>query len=227
MRQFALLFFLLASAFGQHSQVPYAPDSDGPGPTFTNEQFHYSYPGSFSSIRKVDFRNFRFLGLDNAGKPSERFSLRNGHYKHDEPLDHQSIDLGSIHYLSKSSASNGDSVLVLLSWFAAGGSSSQGGMARVFTLSGSHLRAAQEIDWDTHFEGSQPTESFDSSTNTLVVRSSHYIPGDGHCCISAVDVVTFRWDGTRFVQSGLQAELSEYGKKAGKVLPKTPPRLPD
>lgn len=224
MRQLAFLLVLLANAFGQTSQVPYPPDSDGHGPTFTNEQFLYSYPGSFSSIRRVNFRSFRFLGFDNAGKPSGGFSLKNGHYKHDEPLDHHSIDLDSIHYLPKSPASNGDSVLVLLSWFAAGGSSSQGGSARVFTLSGSHLRFAQEIDWDTHFQAGQPTESFDASTNTLVIRSAHYIPGDAHCCVSAMDVVTFRWDGTRFVQTGIQTELSEYGKGEGKTLPSTVPR---
>lgn len=65
-----------------------------------------------------------------------------------------------------------------------------------------------------------PTASFDAGTNILVIRSSHYIPGDAHCCVSAMDVVTFRWDQTRFVQSELQTELSKYGKTAGKVLPK-------
>jgi hypothetical protein len=224
MRQLALLSILLASAFGQTSSVPYAPDSDGPGPTFRNRQVLHSYPGSFSSIRRVDFRNFRFFSFDEAGRPSGSFSLKNGHYKHDEPLSHESVDLDSVHYLGKSSASNGDSALVLLSWFAAGGSSSQEGSARVFTLSGGRLRVVQEIGWDRHFQAGQPTESFDASANTLVISSAHYIPGDAHCCVSAMDVVTFRWDGTRFVQTGIQTELSEYGKNEGKTLPRTLPR---
>ena len=168
----------------------------------------------------MDFRNFRFLSFD----PIESFSLKNGHYKHDALGDHQSVDLDSIHNLGKSSASNGDSVLVLLSWFAGGGSSSQGGIARVFTLSGSHLRVVQDIGWDKQVQTDQPTESFDASTSTLVIRSAHYIPGDAHCCVSAMDVVTFRWDGTRFVQAGLQTVLSEYGKNEGKTLPTTLPR---
>jgi hypothetical protein len=90
----------------------------------------------------------------------------------------------------------------------------------VFTLSDGHLRVVQEIGWDTHFQAGQPTESFDANTNTLVIRSAHYIPGDAHCCVSAMDVVTFRWDGTRFVQAGIQTELSEYGKREGKTLPR-------
>jgi hypothetical protein len=112
-----------------------------------------------------------------------------------------------------------DSAIVLYSWFAAGGSSSQGGIAEVFTVSGSHLRALQKIGWDTHFHAGEPTDSFDPKTKTLVIRSAHYMPGDANCCISAMDVVTFGWDGTRFVESGVQTELSEYGKSEGKVLP--------
>ncbi len=206
MRQFAPLFILLVSAFGQTSPVPYAPGSDGPGPTFGSENINFSYPGVYSSIRKVEFRK-----LD---KP----------YKKSGPDDHYSEKLNSIHYLDGSSSSKGGSALVLYSWSDAGGSSSQGRFANVFTVSGSRLRTVQRIDWDVHFSGGQPTSSFDPSTNTLVIRSSHYIPGDAHCCISAMDVVTFRWDGSHFVQSSLQTELSEYGKSEGKILPKTLPR---
>ncbi len=38
-----------------------------------------------------------------------------------------------------------------------------------------------------------------------------------------MDVVTFRWDGAAFVQEGLQTELSEYGEKEGKRLPRNNP----
>jgi hypothetical protein len=209
------LSLLAAIALGQTSQVPYAQQSDGPGPTFTSENVSVSYPGSYSSIRKVDFRNFKIPFFDE--KP---FSLKNGHYKHDEPLGHWSIDLDSVYYLSTSPSSKGSSALVLYSWFGAGGSSSQGGIAEVFNVSVGHLRSVQEINWDTHFEeAGQPTESFDPRTNTLVIRSAHYIPGDAHCCVSAMDIVTFRWNGARFVQADLRTELSEYGRREGKTLP--------
>jgi hypothetical protein len=89
----------------------------------------------------------------------------------------------------------------------------------VFTVSESRLRSVQMIGWDTHFQAGQPTDSFDPATNTLVIRSAHYIPGDAHCCVSAMDVVTFRWNGTRLVQTGIQTELSQYGKQEGKALP--------
>jgi hypothetical protein len=217
MQLITLLLILLAGAFGQTAPVPYAPNS---GPTYTNDQISHPYPGSYSSIRKVNFGTFRFLTFDKAGKPAGEFSLRNGHYRYDEPLDHQSISLDSVHYLGRSSSSDGASALVLLSYFAAAGSSTQGWMAKVFTVSNGHLRAVQEIDWETHFEVGQPTDTFDLSRKTLVIRSAHYLPGDAPCCISAIDIVTFRWDGVHFAQTGIQTELSEYGKKEGKTLPR-------
>lgn len=125
MRQLALLFLLTAAAFCQTSQVPYGLDTDGPGPTFTNDNTSLSYARSYSSIRKVDFRNIKIPFFDKAS-----FSLKNGHYKHDEPGEHWSIDLDSVYYLSTSSSSKGSSALVLYSWSAAGGSSSQGGSLR-------------------------------------------------------------------------------------------------
>ena len=215
MRQLALLFLQVAVAFSQKSQVPYAPNSDGPGPTFTSENISLSYEGTYSSIRKVDFRNLRSPIFDVDGKPAGKISFKNGRYKSNDPGDHYSVGLESVYYLS-----NGVSALALYSWSDAGGSSSQGGTARVFTLSDGHLRSVQKIDWDTHFQAGQPTDSFDRTTNTLTIRSAHYIPGDAHCCVSAIDIVTFRWDGAHFVQSGIQTELSEYGKRDGKTLPR-------
>ena len=166
----------------------------------------------------MDFRNFRLHLYAQAGKSTVVFSLKNGHYNHDEPLEHWSFDLDSVYYLSTSS-SKGGSAVVLYTWFSAGGSSSQGGTAEVFTVSDGHLRSVLKIDWDTHFDAGQPTDSFDPGTNTLVIRSAHYIPGDAHCCVSAMDIVTFLWNGTRFVQAHVQTELSEYGRRDGKTLP--------
>jgi hypothetical protein len=214
-----LLLFVLGSAFGQTSDVPYAQDSDGPGPTFTDEPVNGSYAGSFSSIRNTNFRHFKFLRFDKAGKPSGGYSLKSGHDRQNDGRGYSSTDLDSIHYLPASSVP-GESALVLLSWFAAFDSSSSGRIAEVFTLSGGRLRVVQEINWDTHFQAGMPTESFDASTNTLVIRSVHYIPGDAHCCVSAMDVVSFQWDGTRFIQTGIRTELSEYGRKEGRSLPR-------
>lgn len=127
--------------------------------------------------------------------------MRNGHYKRNEQFDHYSVDLDSVQYLGPTMG------LVVYSWFEAAGSSSSGSYAIVFTLSAGHLHSVQSIDWSTHNAGPRPTWSFDPKTNTLVIRSDHYRPGDAHCCISAVDVVTFAWYGEKFAQTGAKTEL--------------------
>jgi hypothetical protein len=55
-------------------------------------------------------------------------------------------------------------------------------------------------------------DSFDEKTNKPVVRSAHYLPGDAHCCVSAINV-TPRWNGSRFVQTGIRTKLSDNGKR--------------
>ena len=204
MRPLALIPVILACAFGQTSHVPYAANSDGPGPTFTSEIAESSFRGRYSTIHKVDFRNL---------KP-----MKNGRYRKNEDGAHFSKEIDSVYYLD-SPSSGGQAALVLYSWFSAGGSSSQGGGAQVFRTSNGTLRSTQTITWDTHFQTGQRTVAFDTSAKTLVIRSAHYIPGDAHCCVSAMDVVTFRWDGIAFAQSDIQTKLSEYGKKEGKTLP--------
>lgn len=152
------------------------------------------------------------------------YTLKNGHYQRDDQFDHYSTEFESIHYFPSADPSTGDSAMIVLSWFAAAGSSSQGGNAKVFNLSGNRLCVVQEIEWDTHFQSGQPTDSFDPGTNALTIRSAHYIPGDAHCCVSAMDVVTLRWDGTKFRPVAVQTELSEYGKANGKTLQRVGPR---
>jgi len=171
-----LLTLLRTAAFGQTSDVPH---SEGIGPLFTNVQALGPYPDLFPSIRSIDFQNLRFLNFNKAGKPSGGKALKNGHFQHDEKLQHYSIDLDSVHYLP---GSTGEFALALYSYFETAVSSSSKGIARGFTSSGNRLRVVQEITWDTHFQVGQPTNSLDSSTNTLVIRSAHYIPGDAHCC---------------------------------------------
>jgi hypothetical protein len=204
-RAVALLVSALTPVFSQSSPVPYAPNSDGPGPTFSSKAEINVLPGRYSSIQKVDFHNLR--------------PLKNGRYQENKDGFHYSEELDRVYYLG-AGTTNRSSALVLHSWFGAGGSSSQGGVAQVFSIVNGGLRSTQKITWDTHFQTGQQFVTFEESTNALVIRSAHYIPGDAHCCVSAMDVVTFRWDGAAFVQADLQTELSDYGRKAGKQLPR-------
>lgn len=102
--------------------------------------------------------------------------------------------------------------------FGAGGSSNSNGIAQVVGLANQQLTVSQQLDWDEHFDPKAPYVSFDEKSETFVFRSAHYLPGDAHCCVSAMDVVNLRWNGTRSVQSAVSTALTEYGIENQKEL---------
>jgi hypothetical protein len=169
-------------------------------------------------MRQVDFKNLALNVFWKDQKP-QRFRLKNGKCAVDFHPGHTSIDLAAIHYLS-SIESSPQYALALYEEDDVSGSSNQEGIAQVFELSDERLRVTQQIEWDLHYGGPYGRlDSFDEKNGTVIIRSAHYLPGDGHCCVSAVDVVTLRWDGTRFIQTSLRTELSGHGKSEGKKLP--------
>jgi len=128
------------------------------------------------------------------------------------------VELVAVEYLDLPSGSGQEHALILFDWFSIGGSSSKEGVAQVFTVSSGRLKVTQQFRWDEHFITNEPYHRYDPQAKTLIVRSAHYLPGDAHCCVSAMDVVTLRWNESRFDQMGVKTELSENGKKEGKAL---------
>jgi hypothetical protein len=217
----------------QSSPVPSQPIYS---PLFQVTLPSHIYPGSFRSIRDVDFKNLpvTFWKCDKdatlywkckEGAPV-LLPIRNGRFQivfH--PAGNASIFLGStevdlagVNYLS--SPNPGTEYALAFYWENdVGGSSNQEATAQVFELAHGRLRVAQQIDWDLHYGGpSGPLDNFNEKTNSFTIGSSHYMPGDAHCCISAIDLVTYHWDGTRFVQTAIRTVLSDYGKREGKKL---------
>ena len=88
----------------------------------------------------------------------------------------------------------------------------------MFEVSGKRLKIVQEISWDEHFGGT-PIAVFDNQAGTFTFTSAQYLPGDAHCCVSDVDVVTVRWSGLGFGESSVRTELSDYWRRQVEVLP--------
>ncbi len=44
--------------------------------------------------------------------------------------------------------------------------------------------------WDEHFDTNKSYASFNEKSRTLIVRTAHYLPGNAHYCVSAIDVIT-------------------------------------
>jgi hypothetical protein len=183
------------------------------------------YPNSYQSIRDVDFENLKVaLGNDKNGRPMLT-QLRNGGWEVGFRIGgYDSVCLRGVHFLGSAEPGR-EYALAVYEQDMAGGSSSQFGIAQVFEFADKRLRVAQMIDWDLHYGGPYgPLDDFNEETKSLTVRSAHYEPGDAHCCVSAFDVVTYRWNGRAFAQTAIHTELSEYGKNKHKVPP--PKRIP-
>lgn len=202
----SVLFSLVVQLMlGQSSSIPYGDV----GPTFDDQFLSYTYNQHYASIHDIDFRNLTLRFFDKNGNPANSVRLEKGKYEHKEPLEFESIKFESIEYVSAADA------LVVFSDFVAGGSGNGYGEAQLFSASHGRLRVEQDLHWDENLGTNGPSYSFDRSSKTLVIPTAHYLPGDAHCCVSAMDVITLRWEGRRFVQTDLKTELSDYGKTKG------------
>ncbi len=195
--------FAAIALLAQSSRIPYEEQM---GPLYSISAVHFSQTSRANSIQDVDFRNMRVGGI----------RLKNGKYEHQARGGFESVALDTVYF------PDGSSAIALYLKVTGGGSTNNTSMVQVFRLSNGRLDTIQRITWDvdaTRSEKSPKLYYFDASMRTLVVRSSHYIPGDAHCCISAVDVVTFAWKNGRLEQISVDTDLSEYGKSQGKKLP--------
>ena len=203
---FFLLFLLGQLAFSAQHGVPVP---------FPN----YSYPGRFESIRKIDFQNMTLHVWWKDRKPGFSFQLKDGEFSQTDDSGFYSAEFISVHYLD-SAESESQRALVIFYVLSGRGSSSRNHYAQVFELRNGTLRIVQEIEWDSKVHiGNHAYASFDPKRKELTVRTAHFLEGDANCCISAVEVIAFRWNGNRLVQKSVRLELSEYGKREGKKLP--------
>ncbi len=221
LRTFRALFLIFLSlSLPLSAQAPSVPYAQYFGPDFDNVHVAQSYPGPYPSIRKVDFRNWKLIVFDQTGKKDTVLLLKNGGRKWKEKggeVDEAKLE--EVAYLTPAGASGPEYALVVFHWISVAGDSNTDGFAQVFKLDDHALTMIQQLRWNEQFD-TKEKYAFDAKTNTLIARSTHYIEGDAHCCISAMDVFTLRWDGKAFVQTAVTTELSDYGKREGKTLPR-------
>ena len=95
--------------FGQSSSIPYAEFS---GPSFGNTKVVYLYPGSYRSIREVDFNNLTLHWFDEAGTSNATVRLKNGGRKWKEQMTVNDVGLESVEYFTPSQYA-----LLMFYWF--------------------------------------------------------------------------------------------------------------
>lgn len=213
----ALVATTLCTCVALSSQTHGVPYDRDFGPGFYELTLDSPYPGSYESIAAVNFHDHTVTIFGEDKQVLSKAKLRNGWYEHRGKTAYETVKLDSVHDLPSQDARR-QFALVLYTWFAASGSSNTDGVAEVYALEDHQLKLVQQFSWDEHFETDKRYVSFDEKSQDLIIRSGHYLPGDAHCCISAVDVITLRWDGHRYAKRSVRVELSKYGRQSGKKL---------
>jgi hypothetical protein len=178
----------------------------------------------FDRIGDIDFKNLPLhFAYVSRGRGSVA-RLRDGHYEGRDSKAEcmEDVKLEATHHL-QSSAPDRQYELAIYSWFEACGSSDTTGIAQIFELRDQRLKVVQQLYWDQHFDTEQPYFSFDEKSETLVVRTAHYLVwkngiSDSHCCVSAMDVIDLRWSGSRMLRKAKHTQLTEYGLEQKKKL---------
>lgn len=213
-----LILVALSTAASQlHQQSSRTPYDDNFGPHFEVISPNYRYSGFYDRMKDIDFRNLTAHIFYNQGESEFTARLRNGSFERKLEIGLDSLRLEAVHQLPAAKP-NTEYELVLLTWFSARGSSETSGIAQVFELRDHCLTIKQQIDWDEHFESDGPYVSYEKQSRTLTFRTAHYLPGDSHCCVSAADVVTVRWNGISLSRTSVRTELSRYGRSTGKKI---------
>jgi len=144
----------------------------------------------------VDYKNNRVFG-ENRGWTAR---LKSGKYerKHDRNLDsgYESVSLDGIFCLEPGNGKPQHALLVL-NWLDCGGSCTSIGVVQLITVRAAHPVIKQQFVFDSHATGTGAT--FDEKSLTLIItgRSNDDSP---NCCAKNFDVVTYHWQGSRFVQ---------------------------
>jgi hypothetical protein len=209
-------FLLTASGFDKTQASQKSPNEVDP-PSVEIIELSYVYPKSYEKLKEADFKNFNARFYYSPKELEDSRQLKNGRYSHRGNEGFADIYLDEVDFINRKSDKS-MYALVLFQWIYGGGSSNNHGIAQVFELRDRQLTLVQQIEWDQHFDTKKDYSRFERKLGRLIIRSARFLPGDSNCCISAADTVTFQWNGSRFVQVGVQTELSDYGLRNGKKL---------
>ena len=146
-----------------------------------------------SELSKLDLHNGVALLLEH-NKIYDRERLKKGTGKTGRTLRGGSREV-HLEWLYRIDDSH---IVANYSWEWIAGSSSQSEIVQVFHFSGNEVFVTQQIKIDMHHGGGAVGAYFNFRRKLLLAKAVAYGFGEGRCCPSLMDIVTFRWDGERF-----------------------------
>lgn len=203
MEKVIALLALCLSLASQKVQIinpqPYGnPDWDGPEYLITQPNF--TYRGEYEQLQDIDYKNFVLHTFDRKGGHFICGQLNGGYW---EAIVENGTSLETLKwrqsYPLRSEPAVPQEILVIFDYWGASGSSGGDGYAQVWRLEDNRITIVEQIRFDTDSAGHENKNfSYDAKSQQLRIRASHYLPGDAHCCISAYDELTFRWEDGLF-----------------------------
>jgi hypothetical protein len=147
-----------------------------------------------NDVCSVDFRNIRMFGET----PGWTAILKNGKYERKFDSGYESTELNYSFCLDHEGGGE-QHALVVTNWTECGGSCMSTGVVQLFAIRAAHPVITQQFVFDSHAVGTGVTLDEKALNLTITGRSDD---GSPNCCAKSFDVVTYRWQGTKFVQQG-------------------------
>jgi hypothetical protein len=161
------------------------------------ENTHCRFTSNVSNPTKLDLGNMRAVYCSSSGRIENWQQLRHGR---GGTIDRSTSGIyeGSTNVRLESRYVIDDNhVLAIYFWEWARGSSSQSVLVQVLESRDGNIVVTQQIEAEAHGLGAEAR--FDSRTEQLTVKASVSADTDAHCCPSSLGIVTFRWNGQKFV----------------------------
>jgi|SRR5208282_112676 len=212
---FSFFLFSILSVLTLHPQKiieinpqPYGGEKPGPGYSISRPDFTYNK--EFASFAEIDFKTFVVHTFDEKGRHFICGQLKGGYWETNDRFGLETLRWRRSFPLSDESELP-EYVLVVFDEWGASGSSDGDGYAQVWRLQDKRLTIVQQIQFNTHFGEEKPVYVFKKQSGMLTVRASHYLPGDPHGRISAVDDLTFRWEDGLFELVKIETKPNNIG----------------
>jgi hypothetical protein len=154
----------------------------------------------------VNFRNVRVP----VGSADFNVLLKDGTYEEKDGTTTQDVNLDHVFCFNQGTTE--EHALVVLNWTGCGASCNSTGIVQLFAVRAKRPVITQEFTFDSDALGAGTKFDENSLTLTITGRSDDE---SAHCCPESLDVVTYRWQGSKFERQGYERVAAPQQGAAG------------
>lgn len=158
------------------------------------------FASNISDFHNLDLANLRAVFIEPGGQRGQWQALKHGKGKTVDINRYGVFEGATDVTLAWKQPIDAIHWLAAYDWEWIGGSSSHSQIVQVFELRGDSVFVTQQIEADTHHGGRAAGATFNQEKKTLIVRAVELDSPKGRCCPTYINVVAFRWTGSRFQQ---------------------------